>query len=220
MLKMYIAGLTHALRLLHLVAKVRKHAENHLLHRAARAQAQGGERAYAPTPTHNPTDPPRPSSTPPTTSSDGGTSTTASCCRTRASSSPCRRAAWSPAGARSTAAPAVVWRGKGAGLRRRVLEAGDSVGSLPTPAPDAQPSQPSWSSAARKAHRGSDPLNSGHEGKIHVDPPRGVTSGVTWVVLGRATWRFEPCDSGRRRLPRVRPLCCVVITTSDRGIKD
>ena len=34
---------------------------------------------------------------------------------------------------------------------------------------------------------------------------------------GRPTsWRFEPCDSGRRRLPRVRPLCCVVITTSDR----
>ena len=151
MLKMYIAGLTHALHPLHLVAKLRKHAENHLLHQAARAQAQGGERAYAPTPTHNPTDPPRPSSTPPTTSSDGGTSTTASCCRTRASPSPCRRAAWSPAGARSTAAPAVVWRGKGAGLRRRVLEAGDSVGSLPTFVPDAQPSQTSWSSAARKA---------------------------------------------------------------------
>ena len=150
MLKMYIAGLSHALHLLHLVAKVRKHAENHLLHRAARAQAQGGERAYAPTPTHNPADPPQPSSTAPKASSDGGASTTASCCRTRASSSPCRRAAWSPAGARSTAAPAVVWRGKGAGLRRRVLEAGDSVGGLPIIAPDAQPSQTSWSSAARK----------------------------------------------------------------------
>ena len=151
MLKMYIAGLTHALHPLHLVAKLRKHAEHHLLHQAARAQAQGGERAYAPTPTHNLTDPPQPSSITPKASSDGGTMTTARCCRTRASSSPCRRAAWSPAGARSTAAPAVVWRGKGAGLRRRVLEAGDSVGSLPTPAPDAQPSQTSWSSAARKA---------------------------------------------------------------------
>ena len=150
MLKMYIAGLTHALHPLHLVAQLRKHAENHLLHQAARAQAQGGERAYAPTPTHNPTDPPQPSSTAPKASSDGGASTTASCCRTRASPSPCRRAAWSPAGARSTAAPAVVWRGKGAGLRRRVLEAGDSVGSLPILAPDAQPSQTSWSSAARK----------------------------------------------------------------------
>ena len=133
-----------------LLAKLRKHAENHLLHQAARAQAQGGERAYAPTPTHNPTDPPQPSSTAPKASSYGGTSTTARCCRTRASSSPCRRAAWSPAGARSTAAPAVVWRGKGVGLRRRVLEAGDSVGGLPILAPDAQPSQTSWSSAARK----------------------------------------------------------------------
>ena len=153
MLNMYITGLTHALHLLHLVAKLRKHAEIRLPPPPASscASSSSRERASRRVRAHtSSTDPPRPSSTPPTTSSDGGTSTTASCCRTRASSSPCRRAAWSPAGARSTAAPAVVWRGKGAGLRRRVLEAGDSVGGLPTPAPDAQPSQTSWSSAARK----------------------------------------------------------------------